>query len=243
MRGQRLERTGAALAIGLVFVAACAADTADDDDMVDVPGVGVTRMDVPRPTTGGLAGCALAFEPDLSLDERVRGLRDIGLFADASSTDAELAAEVEAAIAETWGEVPEDDPTVELLIAEQDRSRVWWRDLEADVAEGSDVYAVTLGEWAAISGDSFVPTSIVETWESPTGPITVSFELEGAAHVLEPEYLEDWIDIRILGDINELTSVEGRDFALVKAFDQTAYVISLTTSEQRALEGRGWCFE
>ena len=58
-----------------------------------------------------------------------------------------------------------------------------------------------------------------------------------------PEYLEDWIDPRIITPINESIAASGRQFTLVQPFDQTAFVLALDDQERAALEGRGWCFE
>jgi hypothetical protein len=231
------------LAVLSLVLAACGSE-AISTDFVDVPGVGVTRLDVPRPSSEGGGDCTLAFDTDEPLAERVAALRAIGLFADREAlSDAALTDELEAAIEETWGEVPADDPLFELLLAEMDRSRAWWRDLEADVVDGNDVYVTTIQELSAISEGAFAPSSVSESWSSEMGPITVSFELGGESHQLEPAYLEDWIDPRILGPINDLIRPAGRRFEIVAAFDQTAFVLALTPDERLALEGRGWCFE
>ena len=90
---------------------------------------------------------------------------------------------------------------------------------------------------------TFAPSKVEETWDGETGPVTVTFDLAGAAQALHPAYLEDWIDPRILAPINELIGGTGRRFELVKAFDQTAFVMALNEAERHALESRGWCFE
>ena len=182
---------------------------------------------------------------DQSIRQRAAALREIGWFADrAESTEAELGDEIAAAMAETLGEaVGPDDPYLELLVAEQDPSRVWWSDLEADVSDGNGVYVATLQEWAAISSGAFAPSEIEETWASEVGPVTVAFELAGTRHELHPTYLEDWIDPMIATSINELIARSARRFEFVEAFDQTAFVVALTADEKAALEDRGWCFE
>jgi hypothetical protein len=131
---------------------------------------------------------------------------------------------------------------LELLAAAEDTARVWWRDLEADVADGNGVYAATLEEWAAISDGAFAPSAVEEAWASDEGPVTIDFELDGTRLRLEPAYAEDWVDARIATPINELIAASGRRFEFVKAFDQTAFVMALTVAERDALEARGWCF-
>jgi hypothetical protein len=215
---------------------------AQDDDFVELPGLGTTRIDVPRPSSGG-PPCTLDLSLAATTVERVRGLRAAGLFADrASLSDEDLAADVEAGIGRDWGGLLAGDPLEELFVAEQDRGRAWWRDLEADVAADGGVYEATLGEWAAISAGAFAPTAVIEAWASETGPVTISFQMDGLTHVLQPDYLEDWIDPRILGPIDDLIAPSGRRFLMVAPFDQTAFVLALTGEEQTALEARGWCF-
>lgn len=223
----------------------CQRAPADSEYFVTIPGIGATRIDVPRPVTDGSATCTLELRSGDSIAERASALRAIGLFASkADLTDDALAQEIEAGIAATWGDlIGPDDPLLELFVAEQDGDRVWWRDLEADVADGNFVYASTLAEWAAISDGAFAPAHIEESWGSDSGPVSVTFDLAGIAQVIEPAYLEDWIDPRIATPINALIAPSGRQFVFVKAFDQTAFVMALPADERAALEGRGWCFE
>jgi hypothetical protein len=180
-----------------------------------------------------------------SIGERVAELRAIGFFADRSGLDdAALAADVEAGIADVWGDTLEpDDPLLDLIVAAEDQQRVWWQDLEADVTDGNDVYVRTLQEWAAISQDAFQPSGITENWASGEGPVSITLSLGGEPHEIAAAYLEDWIDPGILAPINKLIAASGRRFELYKSFDQTAFVMALTDLERVALEARGWCFE
>jgi hypothetical protein len=220
----------------------------DPDGFAEVPDVGSTRIDVPRPT--GLASAPCDDDPlppatDETTVERVAALRDIGLFADrAGVSDAELAVEVDERITALWGpDLPVDDPFRDLAVAEQDAARVLWIDLEADVTEDNQIYVATLDQLEAISAGAFAPVGATESWDSGTGPVTVSFDLDGARHQLQPAYLEDWIDPGILVGVNALIGDGGRRFELYRAFDQTAMVLALTDAERTALEDRGWCFD
>ena len=141
------------------------------------------------------------------------------------------------------GDVPLDDPFLDLFIAELDEDRVWWADLEADVADGNDIYVDVVQALADISTGAFAPTAIEERWASGSGPVTIAFGLAGAAHEITPAYLEDWIDPGIIVAINELIAESGDRFELYKAFDQTAMVLALNDTTREALEARGWCFE
>lgn len=235
------SRCAGLVALGLLL-AACGG-AADESDFVDIPGIGPTRIDVPRPTTGGQA-CENSIPGDESIEERVGALRAIGLFADrAAESDVALAASIENTIKDLWGEVPPEPLYAEFAVAGTDADRVWWRDLEADVGQGGEVYVATIEEWAGISVGAFAPTAIAERWASASGPVEVTFTHAGSDVVLTPEYLDDWIDPRILTPINDLIASSARRFTLVRAFDQTAVLLALTDDERAAFEARGWCFD
>ena len=242
MAGRRL---GVLVLVGAgAFCGGCGGAPATQTDFVEIPGIGSTRIDVPRPTTEA-PECTVAMRADQSIGERVIGLRELGLFADRPDlSNEDISQRVEARLDELYdGELPADDPLLELIVASLDESRVWWGDLEADVGHGSDAYVMTLGQWAAISKGAFAPEDIRETWGSGEGPVTVAFTLDGENVELRPEYLEDWIDPRILTPINERIADSGRRLELFQGFDQSAFVMALTDKERDALEARGWCFD
>jgi hypothetical protein len=242
------------LLVALLFVAAgCGASSssnapASSDDFAEVPGLGATRVDVPRPT-GAVAATCKPLGPGPADGEttvqRIAALRKLEFFASRTETDEQLAATIDDQSNAEFGRSPEpDNPVSELVVAGVDDERVWWSDLEADVDPTNKVYETTLEDWAAISGGAFAPTEIEETWTSPTGPLTVSFLLGGKRETLNPAYLEDWIDPTILTRINALIASSGRQYELYRAFDQTLFLTVLTASEKRSLEhDRGWCFE
>ena len=233
----------AGILLGMLLLG-CGAMSPSDDDFVDVPGLGSTRIDVPRPTDPAPGACSVALPSGESVMERGVALREVGLFSgQAAMSGAELGEYLESELSEEWGDIADDDPLIELFIAALDRERVWWRDLEADVVDGNDVYVAVLQEWATISRGSFIPESIEETWGSEEGPVTVRFVLEGETVELSPAYLEDWMDPKIVTPINDLIAESGRQFELFQAFDQTAFVIALEDGERQALLGRGWCFD
>ena len=240
----------ARLVLGLVaaLAVACGSPSGGPGDFQEIPGIGATRVDVPRPAGPSSAACdadPLPPSTDATTEARVAALRDAGLFADrATLTDAELARDVDASIEERWsGSLQPDDPLRDLAIAEQDHARVLWIDLEADVAEANDVYVGLIGDLAAISVGDFSPVDVVESWDSDTGPIRVEFSTESGPQVLEPAYLEDWIDPMILMPLNGMIVDTGRRFELYRAFDQTALIVAVTDPDRVALERLGWCFE
>jgi hypothetical protein len=219
-----------------------------DDDFAVIPGLGSTRIDVPRPSGPTPATCEpLAAGPTngQTTEQRVAGLRNVGFFDGRSETDGELARSIDAQAESEYGETPNPaDPISELLIAALDHSRVWWGDLEADVHPSNAVYEGVIEEWSAISVGAFAPGGIEETWASDQGPVSVSMMIGNRPLVVKPAYLEDWIDPRILTPINATIAASGRQFELYRAFDQTLFLVALTPEEKRALErDRGWCFE
>jgi hypothetical protein len=242
----------ALLAALLAVVAACAAPGAPSppasDDFAEVPGLGSTRIDVPRPTGAVAATCKpLGSGPadgETTVD-RVAGLRKLDFFASHTETDAALAATIDDQSIAEFGTKPDpDNPVSDLVVAGVDDERVWWGDLEADVDPTNKVYETTLEAWAGISRGAFAPSGITETWASSQGPVTVSFTLNGKPETLNPAYLDDWIDPTIITRINELIASSGKQFELYRAFDQTLFLTALTAEEKRALErDRGWCFE
>lgn len=257
------HRHAAVLLLGLALVAVgCGGNGSGDDpgDFADVPGIGRTRIDVPRPTSPASVGgptkaCAADGLPTAASDSvkaRVAALRALGFFADRKGdTDAAIAKDVQADIDSAFGADSGSGggsaPTggmLDLMVAAADPDRVWWNDLEADVAPDNRVYEDTLDEWAAISKGAFAPTDIAETWASDTGPVTVTYQLDGSKQTLKPADLEDWIDPGILTAIDDQIADSGRRFELYRGFDQTAFVVALTADERATLEhDRGWCFE
>jgi hypothetical protein len=232
--------------LAALLVAACTSGNATPSgDFVDIPGLGTTRIDVPRPSTHPDSPCAFAIQPGESVEERVGDLRALGLFRDRPTDSNEIIAnEVRAAVDRTFGiEALADDLLGELIVAAHDETRVWWFDLEADVVDGNRIYEWALAAWGAISVGVFAPSDVTEAWQGENGPVTVTFNFAGEPRTLMPAYLDDWIDPMILTDINALIAGSGRQFRLFKAFGQDAYLLALTGEEQAALESRGWCFE
>ena len=179
-----------------------------------------------------------------SLEHRIGFFQELGLLpGDTPTTTNELAVAVANAYREEWGEeIDISGSLADLEILRYGGAAIWWEDTEADVYPGNDVYVRVIAEWAAISHGSFAPERIEESWESDSGPITVSFSLSGNLVSLRPEYLDDYIDPRILVQINDTIRSSGRQFELHRAFDQTAFIVCLTQDQMERLRRRGWRF-
>jgi hypothetical protein len=103
------------------------------------------------------------------------------------------------------------------------------------------VYKKTLQEWSAISRGSFHPSNIVEDWHTEDGPIEISFAYLDQRIVLHPKFLNDYIDLDILVQINDL--IQEVQFELYQPFDQTGFVVALTSVEKENLQKkRKWLF-
>lgn len=169
----------------------------------------------------------------------VAALRAIDWFASGESGE-QVAAGIWGELVAGWGDVAANDDLAELMVAAGDSTRVWWRDTEADVGPGAGVYAELVSEWAAISRGALAVSDVVETWDAPAGPVSVTFRQDAEDRELNPVPNADFVDLSTLAHLN--LWLEGRQFELVTPFDQTAYVVCLTAAEKASLEARGWTF-
>ncbi len=176
-----------------------------------------------------------------SFDERVQYFLDLGLLEDQNFEVVK--AKILRKYIEEWGADFEKEVGIDdLYILYYGSEKVWWEDTEADVLNGNNIYVSTLKEWGFISKYFFLPTEITEKWKSEEGPITIEFRLNDKIQNIYPKYLNDYIDIDLLKSINKLIPATESKFELLKAFDQTAYVIWLNKTEKKALIRRGWKF-
>ncbi|MCG8588694.1 MAG: hypothetical protein MJE66_05335 [Proteobacteria bacterium] len=179
------------------------------------------------------------------LPKSIAFFRTLGFFEGAKEvSDDELGRRLAEKHRQEWGEALDPDyPLADLLLVRFDARRVWWEDTEADVYSGNTVYVDTLKRLGAISRGTFSPTSITERWASEEGPITVSFQHKGELITLRPEVMRDYLDLRILLDINRVIEKSGIQFELYEAFDQTAFIVALKPQEKHRLsKERNWRF-
>jgi len=123
------------------------------------------------------------------------------------------------------------EPWDDVFLLAYSEGNVWEGDLEADVCAHNEVYSEVLPEWARISRGAFAPSAITEHWESETGPITLSFQLGGQPASLSPGYHDDWIDLKILQQINGLIALSGHQFEC--AVDCNFVLVLCLTPEQK----------
>lgn len=177
---------------------------------------------------------------DFALAVAITELGKLGFFADSAHLSIqERVVAIKAAYEARHGRpYTMSDDFRDPRLAALDPTRVWWRDAEADVAQGNHVYSDVLAEWAKISRGLFVPEDVRETWSSPEGPIEVVFRHQGESYTLHPTFDHDWLDFDALGRVN--ACLTDHEFMTVHTGDQTAFVVCCTVDEGVKLQDRGW---
>jgi hypothetical protein len=184
------------------------------------------------------------------LVEAARTYRAAGFFGEyAELSDEELAARLQEAHRERWGEAlgptPEHPPLAEILVMANDPRRTWWEDTEDDVLPGNQAYERVLAQWADISLGSFHPDRVAERWTSPSGPVTLEVLAGKERLELQPRVREEWLDMGIVEQVNEMLQRldSPRRFTTLDPGDQTAFVTCLSDDERRRIESdRGVAF-
>jgi hypothetical protein len=144
---------------------------------------------------------------------------------------------------EVESEIDSTDQYVDLFLLQWDSDRVWWRDMEADVCMGNEVYVGMIERLSEISHDAFLVRNITELWDSPQGDIRVCMTMHGRDYCLSPKYQGDWLDIDVIEQINTFIQRSDYRFELVPTGMQMAFVTALTASEKQQLHlERGWVF-
>lgn len=182
---------------------------------------------------------------DGRLREFIRFYQPLGFY-DAEKSVEELMNELQSEAYDIRGMLEEGEEQVfrrDLLLLAKTAFRILWWDLESDVADGNEVYASYLQSLAEISRGQFTPSAIHESWDAKEGPIRVTFTIEETRKEVNPKVDNDWLDLGILEQINELLPDPQYRFEAVEQDDQTAQVLMLTQEEKATLEGRGWRFQ
>lgn len=175
--------------------------------------------------------------------DAVAALRRIGLFADREGPDSIVTGDLVAEYNRMWGRDPDArDPLLDLELLRFDPDRIWWEDTEQDVAPSNGAYVEAIAGWAAISRGAFGPTQVEERWDTPRGPVRINLTHAGQPRELVAQYLDDYLDLAVLGQLNDIIADGPYRFRVHAPFDQTAFVIACTEDERQRLEARGWRF-
>lgn len=143
------------------------------------------------------------------------------------------AAEIVQRFSEDHGHPPDPgNPWDDVFLLAYAEGETWASDPEADVCAENEVYLEVLPAWARISQGAFTPMGFTEHWESESGPITLSFQLDGQSRSISPSYQDDWLDLEILLKMNALIVPSGRQFEC--AVDGNFALVMCLTPEQKA---------
>jgi hypothetical protein len=166
-----------------------------------------------------------------SPEEVVRFYQELGFFM------GYHAYQVVQLYADEHGEQPNPERVWDDVLLLKYSKGVWVDDPEADVCAANQVYSRVLPQWARISHNAFAPMDVTEHWESDKGPIAVSFQLRGHEEPVSvsPHFQDDWIDLAVLQQINELIAPSGRQFQCV-VDGNLAMVMCLTPEERVAMQ-------
>ena len=126
----------------------------------------------------------------------------------------------------------------DLHVAELDETRVWWRDLEADILNGNNVYTETVKEFGKLSGGFLKPEKIKEEWMSDEGPVKVSFWDSDTLRTLNLKFKDDWYDTDFFKYIESSMKNNGSpyQFYMHDQTGQDVFVIRLTDDEKNKIE-------
>ena len=162
-----------------------------------------------------------------SPEETIRYYQQLGFFVGANP------ATIVECYTDDYYESPDpSNPWHDVFLLTYTENEVWNDDPEADVCAENKVYEKVLLEWALISHGAFAPNNIQEHWKSDGGPITVSFELGNRQVSIQPDYQDDWIDLAVLLQINQLIAGSGKQFEC--AFDGNFALVFCITPETKA---------
>jgi hypothetical protein len=175
--------------------------------------------------------------------DAVAALRRIGFYADRTGPDRIVTRDIVAEYRGMWGREPDArDPLLDLALLRFDPDRVWWEDTEQDVAPSNGAYVEALQGWADNSRGAFQPTEVEERWDTPQGPVRINLTHAGQPRELVAKYLDDYLDLGLLDQLNHIIADGPYRFLVHAPFDQTAFVTTCTGDERQHLEGRGWRF-
>ena len=103
------------------------------------------------------------------------------------------------------------------------------------LAPGNDAYVSSLEALANISRGTFNPENLKETWDTPEGPIRLSFDFAGRKRELKMDLWGGAFDFRILLQLNSLLS--GTEYRFEMApMDEILFVTVLKAEEKSNME-------
>ena len=130
-----------------------------------------------------------------------------------------------------------DSPEFDLFFLSLDplRSLYSVMDFGDFLAPGNEAYVSSLEALANISRGTLKPKNIKESWDTPEGPIRITFENDGEEHELKVETWGGAFDFRILLQLNALLADTQYRFEMAP-MDDILFVTVLKAEERARLE-------
>lgn len=167
--------------------------------------------------------------------------RPLGFFSHYQGSDAavvsKLARNLLESSSDTITEEDLDAPEFDLFFLSLDPLRCLYSSMHFGefLAPGNDAYVASLEALAAISRGAFKPTNIKETWDTPEGPIRLSFDFEAMPREIKIETWDGAFDFRILLQLNGLLAKNDYRFEMAP-LDDILFVTVLGAQERYRLE-------
>lgn len=103
------------------------------------------------------------------------------------------------------------------------------------LAKGNDAYVATVQALAKVSRGTFIPKDVKEEWDSPEGPIRLTFEFEGREQTLKVDLWDGMFDFRLLLQLNQLLWKTEFRFEMAP-MDDILFVTVLRAEEKTDME-------
>lgn len=128
-------------------------------------------------------------------------------------------------------------PEFDLFFLSFDPMRTLYESMDfgAALGPGLEAYVETVKALARISRGAFAPSEISESWDTPKGPIRISFLLNGKKRSLKVDLWDGMFDFRILLQLNHLIWDTPYRFEMAP-MDDILFVTVLTATEKTELE-------
>lgn len=184
--------------------------------------------------------CIFPIQP---IKKEISELRKVGMFKSYSDKTDEFVTELAIGRAisklDGWANSgqywnSETNQVNKLEILRLDNEKVWQEEDTELIVEGNRAYEDLISELGIISEGNFNPTEVKEVWES-RDKIKVTFKEKEKEHVIYPEVLNDWADIKgVLKYVNsEILDTVDYQFYTGKGGD--ILVIGLAENEREKL--------
>ena len=138
----------------------------------------------------------------------------------------------------------QDDLFFSMQIANLDKKKVWWQDLECDVCRQNKVYKYVVIDFANLSAGYFNPINVQEVWQTDKGPAIITFEESGNKYRYEAQYFDDWLDAEIIFSfISKIMKDNGSpyEFYIHEESCQDIFTVRATPEERNELKKElGW---